>query len=129
MLRRILISTIALLLLAGPASAGTIVVQLGLAPGKLQVGAVHTAGSTVTLTVADGRGNGAGWTIRASAPVTVAGITARCAASSTCTLPRLRTTPSGVVVLSAAKDSGMGIVNVTLTLDAAAKTPLSFTVS
>ena len=129
MLRRILIATVALLLLAGPASAGTIIVKLALVPGKLQAGAVHTTGSTVTLKVADGRGNGAGWTLRASAPVSVTGITARCASNSTCTLPQLASTPSGAVVLSAAKGTGMGIMSVTISLGAAPKAPLSFTVS
>ena len=129
MLRRILIATVALLLLAGPASAGTIIVKLALVPGKLRAGAVHTSGRTVTLTVADGRGNGAGWTLRASAPVSVDGITARCASNSTCTLPRLASTPTGAVVLSASKGTGMGIMSVTIALAAAPKAPLSFTVS
>jgi len=129
MLRRILIPAVALLLLAAPASAGTIIVKIGLVPGKLQVGTARVSGRTATVTVADGRGTGAGWTLRASAPVSLAGITARCAANSTCTLPELRSTPSGAVVLSAARDSGMGIMTVTLRLAAAAKAPLSFTVS
>ena len=129
MLRRLLLSMLACLLLAGPASAGTIVVKLGLAPGKLQVSAARTTGGTVALTVADGRGNGAGWTLRASQAVTVTGITARCAANSTCTLPTARTTPSGSIVLTAAKGTGMGIVNLTVTLGSAPKQPLAFTAS
>lgn len=129
MLRRIPIALVALLLFAGPASAGTIVVKLGLVPGKLQVGAVRISGSTVTVSVADGRGSGAGWTLRASAPVTVGGIAARCAANSTCTLPQLRTTPSGNVVLSAARGTGMGIMSLTLKLGPGTRAPLSFTVS
>lgn len=128
MLRRLLIGVLACLLLAGPASAGTIVVKLGLAPGKLQVSPPKAAGGTVSLTVADGRGNGAGWTLRASRAVTVTGITARCATNSTCTLPTARTTPSGSIVLTAAKGTGMGIVDLTVTLGSAAS-GLSFTVS
>lgn len=133
MLRRTLICFISALLLAGPASAGQIVVTLGLAPGKLQVRSARTSPTTVLLTVADGRGSGAGWTLRASEPVTVTGITARCAAGSTCTLPRAKTVPAGQVVLKASRDSGMGVMSLAVTLgaqpDGAQRAPVTFTVS
>jgi hypothetical protein len=129
MLRRLFIASIAALLLAGPASAGQIVVKLGLVPGTLQVSAAHVSSSSVTLTVADGRGNGNGWTLRASRSVVVTGITARCADGSTCTLPQSASTPAGSVVLSAAKGTGMGVMSVTVQLAAAPHTPLAFTVS
>ena len=129
MLRRLLLCVLACLALAGPASAATIIVKLGLAPGKLQVASARATGSTVAVTVADGRGNGAGWTLRASQAVAITGITARCASNSTCTLPTARTTPSGSVVLTAAKGTGMGIVNLTVTLGSAPSPGLSFTVS
>ena len=128
LLRRALIAAVAALVLAGPAGAGTIVVKLGLVPGKLRVAAAQTASTSVSLTVADGRGNGAGWTLRSSAPVEVAGITARCAAHSTCTLPTATALPNGRIVLSAAKGTGMGVMNLVVTLSAAA-TGVTFQVS
>ena len=120
MTRRIAISLFAALVLAAPAGAGTIVVKLGLVPGKLKVAAAQTSSTSVSLTIADGRGTGAGWIVRSSVPVQVTGITAHCASHSTCTLPTLVSTPSGRVVLSAARDTGMGVMNVVVTL----KTPL-----
>jgi hypothetical protein len=126
--RRALIATVAALVLAGPAGAGTIVVKLGLVPGKLKVASTQTASTTVSLTVADGRGSGAGWTLRASTAVEVAGITARCATHSTCTLPTATALPNGRIVLSAAKGTGMGVMNVVVTLSAPA-TGVTFAVS
>jgi len=123
MLRRILLSSLIALVLAGPAAAGTIIVRLTFVPGKLQV---RSAAATATpagqvqvpVTVADGRGSGAGWTLRLAGRrhVTVTAITARCAANSTCTLPRAAETPSGAVVLRAARDSGMGVMNLVVTV-------------
>src|SRR4051794_17967869 len=68
-LRRTLILSLIALALAAPAGAGTIVVKLGLAPGKLAVAASPTSvkpGATVAIPVKirDGRGNGSGWTLR-----------------------------------------------------------------
>jgi hypothetical protein len=134
-LRRALIPVLAALVLAAPAGAGTIIVKLAFVPGKLAVKAPPTAVSgtvQVPLTVADGRGSGAGWTLKlASAQaVRVVSITARCAANSTCTLPVAASMPSGNVVLRAARDSGMGVMNLVVTLAAASgSTPVSFTVS
>ena len=106
MLRRVFISVLTALVLAAPAGAGTIVVKLTFVPGKL---ALKSAPATVSgtrdvpLTLADGRGSGAGWTlkVRSSKPVHVVGITARCAAGSTCTLPTAAATPTGDVGLHA----------------------------
>ncbi|HMC67860.1 MAG TPA: hypothetical protein VKJ07_01790 [Mycobacteriales bacterium] len=135
MLRRLTISACAALVLAAPAAAGTIVVKLAFVPGKLAVKAApaSVAGTVqVPVTIADGRGSGAGWTLKVSseAPVRVAGITARCAANSTCTLPTAASAPSGNVVLRAARDSGMGVMNLVVTLaSSSGSTPVSFTVS
>ena len=135
MLRRLVLSACAALVLAAPAGAGTIVVKLSFVPGKLAVKAAPAtvAGTVqVPVTIADGRGSGAGWTLKVSsgAPVRVVGITARCASNSTCTLPTAATAPSGNVVLRAARDSGMGVMNLVVTLAAASgSTPVSFTVS
>lgn len=135
MLRRTLIGFCAALLLAGPASAGTIVVTLGLVPGALGLKAAATKVSTapveVPVTIADGRGSGAGWTLKVSSavPVTVRAITAQCAAGSTCTLPKALHDPTGSVVLQAARGTGMGVLKLVVTLSAARSTSVSFTVS
>ena len=134
-LRRALIPFLAALALAAPAGAGTIVVKLAFVPGKLAVKAAPAAVSGTTLvpvTIADGRGSGAGWTLKVASaqPVRVVSISARCAANSTCTLPTAASTPSGNVVLRAARDSGMGVMNLVVTLAASSgSTPVSFTVS
>jgi len=135
MLRRILIPALAALVLAAPAGAGTIIVKLTFVPGKLAVKAAPATVSgtrQVPLTIADGRGSGDGWTLKVNSakPVTVVGIAARCAAGSTCTLPTAASDPSGRVVLRAARDSGMGVMNLVVTLAAqSGSTPVSFTIS
>lgn len=135
MLRRLVLFVCAALVLAAPAAAGTIVVKLSFVPGKLAVKAapVSVDGTVqVPVTIADGRGSGAGWTLKVSsdASVRVVAITARCAANSTCTLPTAASAPSGNVVLRAARDSGMGVMNLVVTLEATSgATPVSFTVS
>jgi hypothetical protein len=135
-LRRILIASILALVLAGPAGAGTIIVKLTFVPGKLSMKAAPAtlaAGARVSVpvTVADGRGNGNGWTLKVagSSTVSVVSITATCAANSTCTLPTASGTPSGGTVLHAAKGTGMGIMNLVVTLSSQTKTAVSFTVS
>jgi hypothetical protein len=134
-LRRILITVLAALFLAAPAGAGTIIVKLTFVPGKLAVKAAPAtvAGTAhVPVTIADGRGNGNGWTLKVNSPspVHVVGISARCAANSTCTLPTAASTPSGNIVLRAARDSGMGVMNLVVTLATdSGSTPVSFTVS
>lgn len=134
-LRRISITVLAALFLAAPAGAGTIIVKLTFVPGKLAVKAPPTtvAGTTqVPVTIADGRGSGDGWTLKVNShdPVRVVAITARCAANSTCTLPSAVTMPSGNIVLRAARDTGMGVMNLVVTLaPQSGSTPVSFSVS
>jgi len=122
--------------LAAPAGAGTIVVKLGLVPGKLSVKAAPAhlaagAASSIDVKVADGRGTGAGWTLRfANATgLTVTSITARCAAGSTCTLPTAAAEPSGATVLRAASDTGMGVIDLVVTVRASAAASVRFAVS
>jgi hypothetical protein len=147
MVRRLLIASLLALAVAGPAlavvgpaGAGTIVVQLGLVPGKLALTAPPAAASAaksvqVPVRIADGRGTGKGWTLRVSAArgVTVVGITAACAGNSTCTLPTASAGPSGSIVLKAATGTGMGIVNLVVTVGALPSgtpaTSLTFSVS
>ena len=122
-LRRSLIVLAIALLTAGPAGAGTIIVKLTFAPGKLVAKSAAASATAdgpvqVPVTVADGRGSGNGWTLRLATrrPVTVTSITARCAASSTCTLPRAAQGPTGRLVLHAAHDTGMGVMNLVVTV-------------
>jgi hypothetical protein len=141
MLRRILLtSVVSLLLLAGPAAAGSIVVTLTFTPGKLLVKSAPesatTAGSVkVPVTIADGRGNGSGWTLKlvSARPVQVLSVAVHCAAGSTCTLPRASRGPSGAIVLRAAPDSGMGVMNLVVTVAplpaGSPATPLAFAAS
>lgn len=140
MVSRMLRSLLATALLAGAlavsADAGTIVVKLSLQAGKLSVKAPATAlkagvATSVKIRVADGRGTGAGWTLRLArgANVTVTSITARCSAHSTCTLPSAAAKPSGKTVLRAAKASGMGLIDLVVTVRAATATTVGFAVS
>jgi hypothetical protein len=131
MLRRTLLCVLGAAVLAGPAAADTIGVTLGLTPGKLTMRAQPTmvdGTAALTVRVADGRGNGHGWTLRlkTGSGVTVSGITAACAPRSTCTLPATVGTPSGSTVLRAAPDTGMGTIDLRLTLHAAAPTSVTF---
>jgi hypothetical protein len=123
MLRRTIALVAILLLTAGPAAAGTIVVTLTFVPGKLVVRAPAatlsaSASVRVPISLADGRGNGKGWTLRVASgqAVTVTSISARCAAGSTCTLPTAAHGPSGSLVLQAAGGTGMGVMNLVVTL-------------
>jgi hypothetical protein len=135
MLRRILLPLLATLVLAAPAGAGTIVVRLTFVPGKLAVKAAPATVSgtrQVLLTIADGRGTGAGWTLKAITrkPVTILGITARCAAGSTCTLPAATGSPAGAVVLRAARGTGMGVMELVVAVAArSGATHVGFSVS
>jgi hypothetical protein len=124
-LRRILTGLAIALLTAGPAGAGTIVVKLSFAPGKLVAKSAPALASAngpvqVPVTIADGRGSGSGWTLRLAAgrPLNVMSITARCAAGSTCTLPRAARGASDSAVLQAARDTGMGVINLVVTVAA-----------
>ncbi len=133
-MRRLLIGWTLILFTAAPAAAGPIGVGLTLSPGVLRVRAapvtVVGARVSVPVTVADGRGHGAGWTLRlhSSSRVTVDSITARCATGSTCTLPAAAGRPSGLTVLRAAKGTGMGVIDLAVTLSSPTRTTVSFSV-
>lgn len=140
MLRRLLLVSALALVAAAPAWAGDVKVTLGFKSGALALSAPSAAASSsgstqVPVTVADGRGTGAGWTLRVNAarPVRVTSITVRCAAHSTCTLPRAATGASGAAILRSARDTGMGVMELVVTvapLDAGTpRTPLAFSVS
>lgn len=140
MLRRLLIVSALVLVAAAPAWAGDVKVTLGFKSGALALRAPAATASPsgsieVPVTVADGRGAGAGWTLRVNAarPVRVTSITARCASGSTCTLPRPAAGASGTAILRTARDSGMGVLELVVTvapLDGGTpRTPVSFTVS
>ena len=135
--RWILLLAAASLLGAAPAVAGTVQLSLSLHPGGLSVqapAAAAVAGRAVEvpLTVADARGNGAGWTLKltSGSPVTITGITARCAPGSTCTLPQAAV---GGGILHAATDTGMGVMHLVVTVaplrSGSDSVPLTFAVS
>ena len=122
------------LALAAPAGAGSIVPRLGLVPGTLAVRAAPAslqAGRSASLhvTVADGRGSGAGWvlSLKSGAPVTVTAVTAACGRRSTCTLPRSGA-PSGATVLRAARGTGMGVIDLVVNVRARADALVAFTI-
>ena len=107
---------------AGPALGGTVQVGLGLHGGSLALqtpSVTALAGRTVQVpvTIADARGTGAGWTLEleAGSNVVVTGITARCAANSTCTLPRAS---AGGGILHAAPGTGMGVIDLVVSVAA-----------
>lgn len=138
--RRALLAILAFLLTAAPATAGTIVIRLTFVPGKLVVRsapAVATSRSAVQVpvTVADGRGSRAGWTLRVASnhALQVTAIRARCAAGSTCTLPTSVSGPAGDVILQAAPGTGMGVISLVVTVAAlpagTAPAALAFTAS
>jgi hypothetical protein len=140
MLRRLLIVSALALTAAAPAWAGDVRVTLGFRSGALLLrapaaSASYAAPTTVSVTVADGRGTGAGWVLRLSSgrPVLVTSITARCAAGSTCTLPRPAGGATGAAILRTARDSGMGVMALTVTVARLAagtpRTAVSFSVS
>lgn len=133
-LRRTLVCGLAALVLAAPAAADAIGVTLGLVPGTLTAHAQPTAvdgTAAIAVRVADGRGNGHGWTLqlRSGTGVTVTGITATCAPHSTCTLPTMVGEPSGTTVLRAAQDTGMGVIDLSVTVQTSARTTVRFAVS
>jgi hypothetical protein len=140
MLRLTLFGSFLALLIAAPAFGGNVTVTLGLKTGGLTLQAPQasaTAGKAiqVPITVADARGSGAGWTLQLSSAknVAITSITARCAAGSTCTLPRSVGTPDGSAILHVAPDSGMGVMELVVTVaplaQSAGAVPLSFSVA
>jgi hypothetical protein len=140
MARLTLLCSALALLLAAPAFGGNVAVTLGLKTGGLTLQAPEAfaaAGKTIQIpiTVADGRGSGAGWTLQLTSPrsVAVTSITARCAAGSTCTLPRSIGAASGSAILHVAPDSGMGVMELVVTVaplaQSAGTVPLSFSVA
>lgn len=139
-IRRLSLLVFAVCLLAAPAGAGTIVAQLALVPGRLAVASAPATASAsgqvaVPVTIADGRGSGSGWTLRVHGPrgIRIIGVTGRCAAASTCTLPTTVPNQSGNIVLRAAPHTGMGELNLVVTVAALAAggpaTPLWFSIS
>jgi len=139
MLRLTVVGSALALLIAAPAFGGDVAVTLGLKTGSLtlrapQLSAAAGKATEIPLTVADGRGSGAGWTLDLSSKnVAITSITARCAPGSTCTLPRSTGTASGTAILRAAPDSGMGVIDLVVTVmpldQNAGAVPLSFSVA
>ena len=127
----------AVLLAAGPAAGGNVAVGLALRSGGLSLRAPALAALPgravqVPLTLADARGTGAGWTLALNGPaaVTISSISVRCAAGSTCTLPKAG---GGTGILHATRDSGMGVMQLVVTVaplrQGSASVPLDFSVA
>jgi len=140
MARLTLLGSILALLVAAPAFGSNVVVTLGLKTGALTLQAPQASAAAgkaiqVPITVADARGSGAGWTLQLNSAKSVAitSITARCAAGSTCTLPRSIGTAGGTTILRVAPDSGMGVMDLVVTVAPLAQSsgavPLSFSVA
>jgi hypothetical protein len=128
MLRRLILALVAALVFAAPAVAGDIGVTLGFKAGTLGVKAQKSEPGRLSVTVVDARGSGKGWTLHLAgqgAPA-VTSISVRCAAGSTCTLPRALPAPPNV--LSAAPGSGMGAIEIVFTVTGG-RGPLAVTVS
>jgi hypothetical protein len=124
-LRRTLPFLVFVLLAAGPASADPPRVHLTVTPGDLSVTArpaTATSSSAVgvRVVVVDATGSGRGWTLRAVAarPVRVVTVIGRCMPRSTCALPRPAEAAEGGVVLRAARGTGMGQIELTVTIGA-----------
>jgi hypothetical protein len=104
------------LVLAAPAAAGDIAVTLGFKAGTLGVKAprVQLGGTVqVPVTVVDARGSGAGWQLRLAGGGTDSRVVARCAAVSTCPLPKGSLTAGTFTVTPR---SGMGAIVLTVTV-------------
>jgi hypothetical protein len=116
MLSRLALTIVAALVFAAPAVAGDIGVTLGFKAGTLAVKTQTATPNRVAVTVVDARGNGKGWTLRltGSGAPTVTRVSMRCAAGSTCTLPS-GTAPAGAI-LAAAPGTGMGAIEIVLTV-------------
>lgn len=118
------------------ARAGDVRVVVDVRPGHLTLGAATDVSSTadrsrgldrIVVAVTDARGSGAGWRldVRATGAVAVAALDMRCGARSTCTLPQNLVGAPGTLapgrlttVLDARKGTGMGRIEVTLTVAA-----------
>ncbi len=133
-----LVTLVAALALSAPAFAGNVIVTVGLKAGQLSLSAPASSTATgktvaIPVTVTDARGSGAGWSLHvdSSKPVTVTSITARCAANSTCTLPKASGPAQGGTILHVAPNTGMGVIQLVVTVAASSGdgVPVSFSVA
>ena len=119
------------------AAAEHIPVHLSIASGSLSARVQDETATSVRLRVVDARGTGAGWSLRLAARsgrLVVTSVRVSCAAGSTCTLPRTAVsypvTLGGTQrtrVLDAAPRTGMGAIEVELTVANARGLSLSLT--
>jgi hypothetical protein len=141
MRRALLVSVFVALVMTAPAFGGTIAVTLGLGSGGLSVQAPAAAAARgaqtvqIPVTIADARGTGAGWALKLASPtpVTVTSIIAHCSFGSTCTLPKASTAPDGQTLLQVAPGTGMGVMQLDVTIAplgaGKASVPVAFSVS
>jgi hypothetical protein len=119
------------------AAAENVPVHLSLASGSLSARIQRETVSSVRLRVVDARGTGAGWKLRVaprSGRLVVTSVRVSCAAGSTCTLPRTAVSypvaldsAQRATVLDAAPRTGMGAIEVELTVANAAGLSVSLT--
>jgi hypothetical protein len=130
---------------AGAASGADVHVVLSVNPGPLTLGTANAVSSgahsssglrRIAITVTDARGSGTGWRLEThplgttTGAVTVVGIDVRCAARSTCSLPRAPvalpaklTVSRPTLVLAARKGEGMGSIEIILTVATSSTDP------
>ena len=108
------------------AAAENIPVHLSIASGSLSARVQDETATSVRLRVVDARGTGAGWSLRLAprgGRLVVTSVRVSCAAGSTCTLPKtavsypvMLSTTQRTPVLDAAPRTGMGAIEVELTV-------------
>lgn len=129
----------AVLVFAAPAAAGNTDNSISVKSGRLTVSSVRDVTSPAAaargryrllVTVTDARGTGQGWQLRADvAALTVLALQTRCRDSSSCALPEAPIQPRAAgVLLAAAKGTGMGSIDVFLTV-ARRRGPVAFSVT
>jgi hypothetical protein len=101
-------------------------VHLSIASGRLSAKVEDETASSLRLRIVDARGTGGGWTLRLGTHggrLVVTSVRVSCAAGSTCTLPRTATrypvaleATHATPVLDASARTGMGAIDVTLTI-------------
>ena len=121
--RRFLFLVAIALAVAAPAAADDAGVTGQVRPGSLSLARVAVHGGSASLVVRDGRGSGAGWrlTMTRADP---AEIRIRCAAASTCTLPRPVPSRADGTIVIARHGGGMGSVQVLVSLRSQSARPV-----
>jgi hypothetical protein len=117
-MRRLLVLGALALALPAHAAADDVPVQLTVRGGDLGLRVVGARPGRALIEVRDARGSGAGWTLTISGGASIRRVRFRCAAHSTCTLPRGAAAQGGRTrVVRAAPGTGMGTILVGVRYD------------